>query len=177
MRPVLLALCVACSLIAGCDRKPELPASLGSGPAFDPIAFFNGRTHSLGVIENRSGAPTQRVVTDSHGDKDGSDRLRMVQHLSFQDGSTQQRDWTLWRTGPNRFDATANDMAGTAKGESDGGIFHWQWVLVRSPGHWLREVTMNQWMYRMEDGTVMIRTTVSKFGFIVAEVTEQFVRG
>ena len=36
------------------------------------------------------------------------------------------------------------------------------------------DVTMNQWMYPMDDGSVMIRTTVSKFGMIVAEVTEQF---
>ena len=37
-------------------------------------------------------------------------------------------------------------------------------------------MTVNQWMYRMQDGTVTIRTTISKLGFIAAEVTEQFVR-
>jgi hypothetical protein len=36
------------------------------------------------------------------------------------------------------------------------------------------DVTMNQRMYGLEDGSVMIRTTVSKFGVIVAEVTERF---
>jgi hypothetical protein len=35
-------------------------------------------------------------------------------------------------------------------------------------------VTMQQWMYCMEDGSVTIRTTVTKLGFIVAEVTERF---
>ena len=98
----------------------------------------------------------------------------MVQHLSFQDGTTQQRDWTLWRSGPAQFEATANDMVGTAKGEAEGNVFHWQWVLARSPGNSLMDVTMNQWMYQLQDGTVMIRSTVSKFGLIVAEVTEQF---
>jgi hypothetical protein len=43
-----------------------------------------------------------------------------------------------------------------------------------SPGNPLMNVTMQQWMYRMEDGSVTIRTTVSKLGFIVAEITEQF---
>ncbi len=176
MRLFLITLCVAISLIAACNRKTDASKSIGTGPAFDPIAFFDGRTHSTGVIEDRSGAPAERIVTDSHGDKDGADRLHMVQHLLFQDGTTQVRDWTLWRSGPDRFDATANDMAGTAKGESQGGLFHWQWVLARSPGNWLMNVTMNQWMYRMDDGSVTIRTTVSKFGFIVAGVTEQFVR-
>jgi hypothetical protein len=47
-------------------------------------------------------------------------------------------------------------------------------VLARSPGNSLMDVTMSQWMYRLPDGSIMIRTTISKFGFIVAEVTEQF---
>jgi hypothetical protein len=33
---------------------------------------------------------------------------------------------------------------------------------------------MNQWMYGLADGSAMIRTTVSKFGVILAEVTDRF---
>jgi hypothetical protein len=172
VRLSLIICSLAATLVAGCDRTA--PPSASSGPAFDPLAFFTGHTHSWGVVENRSGAPTEWVVTDSHGEKDGTDRLRMVQHLSFQDGSAQQRDWTLWRTGPDRFEATANDMIGSATGQVDGNIFHWQWVLARSPGNSLMDVTMSQWMYRLADGSVMIRTTVSKFGIVLAEVSEQF---
>jgi len=172
VRLSLLAVCVATTLVASCDRTAK--PSAGIGAAFDPIAFFEGHTHSWGVIESRSGAPTEHVVTDSHGERDGTDRLRMVQHLSFQDGTTQDRNWTLWRSGPDQFDATANDMVGTAKGTADGNIFHWTWVLARSPGNALMNVTMSQWMYRLADGSVMIRTTVSKLGIIVAEVSEQF---
>jgi hypothetical protein len=181
VRPSLLISCVATALIAGCvavavvvGHPGTANPPVGSGSAFDPVAFFDGHTHSWGVIERRSGAPSERVETDSDGEKNGSDRLRMVQHLSFQDGTTQQREWTLWRSGPDRFDATANDMVGTAKGEAEGNVFHWRWVLARSPGNSLMDVTMNQWMYRLQDGSVMIRSTVSKFGLIFAEVTEQF---
>ena len=87
----------------------------------------------------------------------------------------QQREWVLWRSGPDRFDATANDMVNTAKGTVDGRTFHWQWVLARSPGNALMNVTMSQWMYQMDDGSVMIRTTISKLGVILAEVSEQFI--
>jgi hypothetical protein len=167
--------CLAALLTAGCTEKTA-PVTAGTGPAFDPIAFFDGHTRSWGVIESRSGAPTERIVTESTGVRDGSDRLHLIQHLSFQDGTTQKRDWVMWRSGPDHFDATANDMVGTARGEADGRMFHWQWVLARSPGNGLMNVTMQQWMYCMEDGSVTIRTTVSKLGFIVAEVTEQFTR-
>ena len=174
MRVRFAAALLSACLATGCDRTIAEPVSLGAEPAFDPVDFFAGHTHSWGVIETRSGDPTQRVITDSLGETDGPDRLRMVQHLSFQDGTTQQRDWVLWRQGPGRFDATANDMVGTARGEAEGRMFHWQWVLARSPGSPMSNVTMQQWMYRMDDGSVTIRTTVSKFGVIVAEVTEQF---
>jgi hypothetical protein len=174
VRIFLLIPSLATIILAGCDRTPALPAAAGSGPAFDPVAFFDGHTRSWGVMESRSGAPTEWIVTDSQGEKDGPDRLRMVQHLSFQDGTKQERDWVLKATGSDRFEATANDMVGSAIGESVGNIFHWQWVLARSPGNPLTEVTMQQWMYRLDDGSVMIRTTVSKLGIILAEVTEHF---
>jgi len=174
LRIPTLVLSLAAVLLSGCDAKPGPSESVGIGPAFDPIAFFDGHTHSWGVIENRGGAPTEWVVTDSHGEKDGAGRLRMVQHLSFQDGTKQQRDWSLWRSGADQFDATANDMAGSAKGQANGNVFHWQWVLERSPGNSLMNVTMEQWMYRLADGSVMIRTTISKLGIILAEVTEDF---
>ncbi|HEY4040247.1 MAG TPA: DUF3833 family protein [Rhodopila sp.] len=174
MRLPLFAVYLVATLLLSCTPKPETPVSTGAGPGFDPVAFFDGHTQSWGVIESRDGAPTERIVTDGRGERDGSDRVRMVQHLSFQDGTTQERDWTLWRSGPDQFDATASDMVGTARGQTQGRIFHWRWVLARAPGNALMNVTMQQWMYQMADGSVTIRTTISKLGLIVAEVTEQF---
>ena len=172
----MIVICLAASLTASCAPTTDRPAAIRPAQAFDPLAFFVGHTHSWGVMENRSGAPIQSVVTDSQGEQIGPDRLRMVQHLYFQDGKAQERVWTLWRTGDNRFQGTANDMIGTATGDAEGGMFHWQWTLASSPGNPLMNMTVNQWMYRMQDGTVTIRTTISKLGFIAAEVTEQFVR-
>ncbi len=167
-----LAACAALGLLAGCDRQP--PHIGGTDPAFDPITFFSGHTHSWGVIEGRSGAPTEAIETDSQGRLDAMGRLQMTQRLSYQDGKTQERTWTMLRTAPGQFQATANDMVGTADGRSDGRVFHWRWVLARSPGNPLLNVTMEQWMYRLPDGTALIRTTVSKLNVILAEVTEHF---
>jgi hypothetical protein len=170
----LLIACVAASLLPGCDRKLQ-PLSLGGpGPTFDPVAFFDGHIRSWGVIEGRTGAPTGWVITDCVGHSEGPDRLRLEQHLSFQDGPAQDRVWTLWRTGPHRYEATANDMVGSAKGEAEGRAFHWKWVLARSPGSRPVDVTMDQWMYQLDDGSLLIRTTISKLGIILGEVSEQF---
>ena len=60
----------------------------------------------------------------------------------------------------------------SAAGVSDGRAFHWRWVMNR--GGALANVNMEQWMYRLPDGSVMIRTVVSKLGVIAVEVSEHF---
>lgn len=159
-------------LMACGGTAPASPAA--AGPPFDPIGFFVGHTQSRGVLEDRSGAPAGQIVTESEACIDANHRLHMVQQLNVRDDKPQKRIWTVWRTAPGRFAATASDMIGRADGEMNGGIFHWRWVLARSPGNPLLNVTMEQWMYRLDGGSAVIRTTISKFGFIAAEATEYF---
>jgi hypothetical protein len=97
----------------------------------------------------------------------------MVQVLHAS-GPAQTRIWHLRRTGPDLYSATANDMAGEADGIASGREFHWRWVLETAPGNPIKNVTMDQHFYRMDDGAVMIRTIVSKAGFRLIEVSEQF---
>jgi hypothetical protein len=166
MRPIIL---LAALLLAACDKSP--PKSL-AGAGMDPVAFFTGHVHSWGVTESRSAAPTDTVETDCQGAIDPQGRLRMTQHLTFGDGTAQDRIWTMWRTGQDTYQATANDMQGIAEGRTDGRLFHWQWQLSRPTVN----VTMEQWMYRLPDGTVLIRTTVSKLGVVLMQASEQFAR-
>ncbi len=161
-------------LLGGCGRPMPVGQFAGTGPEFDPVRFFAGHTVSWGVEENRSGAPVARVVTEGWGEPEGPDGLHMVQRLTIGDGTVQTRDWHLRRTGPDRYEATANDMVGTAVGTAAGPVFHWRWVLATRPGNPLLDVSMEQWMYLMADGAMVNRTIISKLGFILAEVTEQF---
>ena len=167
--PYFAACCLA---LAGC-ASPQVEQFAGTGPAFDPVTFFTGHVTSWGVLENRSGYPTEAITTDCRGEPDGPDGLHMVQHLT--EGTQQQtRDWHMRRVTPTRFEATANDVVGTASGEAAGRAFHWTFTLALHPGNALENVTMDQWMYLQEDGSMINRDTIRKFGVIVAEVTEHF---
>jgi hypothetical protein len=169
----LVALCLA---LGGCGKTMPVDAFAGTGPAFDPLIYWTGHTHSWGVVERRDGAPSETVMTDCVGDPEGTDGLHMHQTLTEGDGTVAHRDWHLRRISPGHFSATANDMVGIAEGVAAGRAFHWQWVWATKPGNALFNVTMSQWMYLMPGGTMMNRTTVSKLGVIVAEVSEQFSR-
>ncbi len=156
---------------------PALPVTAfpaGASP-LDPIAFFTGHAHSWGVLEDRSGQPTEVVTTDCTGQTDASGTLHMTQVLHVGQDAPQTRIWEMRRVAPGRYEATANDMVGTATGEAAGRAFHWQWTLALHPGNPFTNVTMDQWWYRMDDGSILNRTTVRKLGFIAAEVSEHFV--
>ncbi|HSI16038.1 MAG TPA: DUF3833 family protein [Chthoniobacter sp.] len=144
------------------------------GPAFDPMVFFNGHTRSWGVFENRSAEATEIIRTETSG-RMIQGELHMEQDLYFSKRPKQHRSWRMHRVDAHHFEATANDLVGTARGESRGNAFVWSFTLATKPGNSLYNVRMTQRMYLQPDGRTMInRDTISKFGFIVAEVTEQF---
>jgi hypothetical protein len=143
-------------------------------PILDPTTFFTGRTSSFGVMENRGGAPKEVVKTTTIGHWEGN-TLRMEQDLVLGDAKPQHRSWRIRRLDAHHYSATANDMVGTARGEAYGNVFHWSFTLALSPGDPLANVRMSQWMYLEPDGKTMVNhTTISKFGIVVAQVTEQF---
>jgi hypothetical protein len=170
-RTRLLLLALA---LSGCSKPLPLDHFAATAPEFDAVAVWSGHHRSWGVLENRAGAPTDTVVTDCLGTPNPDGSLHMAQTLTLGDGTITHRDWHLWRTGPHSFSATANDMVGEAHGTAAGRVFHWRWVLALSPGNPLKNVLMDQWMYLYPGNTMMNRTTITKLGITLAEVSEQF---
>ena len=162
-------------LLAGCASPLPPSAFATTTPAFDPVTFWAGHTTSWGVIEDRDGAPTSIITTTTDATPDGPDGLHMIQHVRH-DGQDTVRDWHFRRTAPGQFQATANDLVGTARGSTSGRTLHWTWTLASKPGNPLFNVTMDQWMYLADNGTLMNRTIITKLGVRLAEVSEQFVR-
>lgn len=161
--------------LSACSEPLPVGGFAATAPAMDPIRFFTGHVRSWGVLEDRGGQPTSIVRTDCTGTADGPDRLRMTQTLTIGSDPPVTREWRMRRLAPGRFEATANDMVGTAQGEAAGNAFHWRWTLALSPGNSLKDVTMDQWWYLQADGSLLNRTTIRKIGIIAAEVTEHFV--
>ncbi len=162
--------------LAGCGKPMGPDGFAQSGPLFDPVAFFNGHVTSWGVEETRGGLPSGIVTTDCAGTLNGPDDLSMVQTLHLPGGTTQTRRWHMRRVDAQHYTATANDMAGEADATVSGRALHWRWVLETNPGNGLENVTMDQWMYRMDDGSVMIRTNVTKLGLHLLGISEIFNR-
>ena len=176
-KTVLSACCtIWCAwLAAGCGAPLRPAAFADTKPMFDPVTFWTGQTASWGVIENLHGEPTEIITTRTKGTPEGAGGLHMVQRVTT-GGKDSVRDWHIRRLADGWFEATANDLVGTARGRPSGRTLHWTWTLAAKPGNGLFDVTMDQWMYLADNGTLLNRTIVSKLGIHLAEISEQFVR-
>lgn len=167
---------LSAAFFSGC-RSMQPSQFAGSTPQLDPMAFFEGPTRSWAVIENRRGDPTSQFRAELVGRREG-DVLHVTQNFTFAGGRTQERLWQFRRVDANRYEATANDVVGTARGEAWGNVFRWSYRTAGSRRGFIDDLDYDLWMYLMEDGETLInRVTITKFGVVVARTTEYFRRG
>jgi hypothetical protein len=176
MRSLKLACLLPLLACVGCSSTLQPQAFKDQTPEIRPMQFFTGHTHSWGIVETGSGEPKERFETDAVGYIDADGSLHWPQRLTFADGKTQERDWVLRQTGHHTYEGTANDIAGTAKAEAYGNLFHLTFTLETSPGNSLKNVSMEEWMYLEHDGSIVNRVTVQKLGTTIGMVTEYFRR-
>lgn len=166
-----------CILIFGAGCAAMKPAAFENGePKLDPVKFFVGHTSSVGVIENHGGKPATRITTKTSGTlKDGI--IHIEQDLYPEGGKKNHRSWNLRQTDEHHVDATANDIDGAAHGLLYGNEFSWIFRHTLTERKFIKHVRMSQNMYLMPDGqTMFIRSVIRKFGFVVAQITEEFKR-
>ena len=114
------------------------------------------------MVETASGAPNEAFTTDMTGTRLPDGGLSLKQDFSFADGTRSTRVWTYRQTGDHSFEGTAADVAGPARGEAYGNLFHEIYTLELDPGNALKNVAMEQWMYLEDDGTMVNRVTIRK---------------
>lgn len=168
---------VAASLgLGGCaSLQPQDFAN--STPTFQPEAYFAGRTRSWGVFETPGGAPASQFTGDTVGRREPGGTVSFEQSVAFDDGTRLDRSWRLTRIDEHHLEATGTDVVGVVKGEIYGRVLHLAYTVRTEPGNALSTVDFEQWMYLQDDGvTVLNRSIIRKFGFVVRMATERFVR-
>ena len=170
-RRLLLASTAAISL-SGCATMEPRDFS-HSSTRLELDRYFVGHARSWGVFENTSGQPRRTFVCDSFGHRDDKGVVILHQQFKFSDGKRQARDWRIWRADATHWEATANDMVGTARGAGEGNAFYWEYAITLDRKNPLATVHVRQWIYQPEGtDTLMTRLVITKMGMKVFEVTE-----
>lgn len=177
MRRLSLWLLLLATLLgtAGCSgMRPNDYA--GSQPHFDLFDYFTGRTRAWGIFQSRSGELKRQFTVDIVGELRGEegDQLVLTEDFVYRDGERSQRIWRITQLDEHRYIGRADDVVGEATGEAYGQALNWRYTLALEVDGSTWHVNFDDWMFLHEDGVLMNRAEMSKFGFRLGEVTLMF---
>lgn len=160
-------------LLSGCVGKPSLEDQPLSDRSLNLEEFFDGRVLAQGQFQDVFGTVRRRFDVEVNGTWDGQ-TLTLVEDFVYEDKSTEQRIWTLRKTGPETWEGTAPGVIGQASGEERGDTFNWRYTIdLPVPDGTLR-VTFNDWMWLVSENRVLNRAYMKKFGVDIGEVIISF---
>lgn len=145
-------------------------------PKLDLFQYFDGRSRAWGIFEDRFGRLRREFTVDIVGRRQGAAGFVLEEDFVYADGETQRRVWRLRQISPGVYEGEADDVIGTAQGQSSGNALNWRYVLALKIGESNWNVDFNDWMFLQPDGVLLNRARVSKWGIAIGEVTLFFRR-
>jgi hypothetical protein len=159
----------AAFLLASCASVTPQDYS-AEKPKLDLREYFNGKVEAWGVIQDRSGKVTKRMYVEMTCTWAGEVGT-FDERFTYADASKETRVWTIRKSG-DRYTGTAADVVGEAKGEAAGNTFRWNYVLdAKREGGGTIHLNMDDWMWLIDEKTLINKTAFSKFGIKFGEVT------
>lgn len=132
--------------------------------------YFSGEIEAWGVVQDRSGNILTRFDIDLFGSWSENEGT-LEEHFQFYDGRTQKRTWKITRTGENSYRGTAGDIIGEAVGKHYGNAVKWKYRMDLPVDDTTYRITFEDWMWLMNDGVLLNRSYMKKFGIVVGEIT------
>lgn len=151
------------------DFLAQTPDDYVNGPSFDIREVLNGPIACEGIIYGPTGRVASRFVANFEAEWNGNTGV-MREHFQYDSGATQDREWRLSVDDNGKILADADDLVGTGTGQQNGsGVkLNYRIQLPEASGGHVLDVV--DWMYMMENGTVMNRSQFRKFGLKVGEL-------
>lgn len=148
-------------------QKPEHYQQLA--PHLDLRQHLNGPIACEGVIYGPLGRVSSRFVAQMEAIWQGN-KCTLKEVFHFDSGSEQHREWRLTLRDDGSILAEADDVVGPGQGQIAGSTLLLKYNIRLTPeagGHVLKTT---DWMYLMENGNIMNRSQMYKFGIKVAEL-------
>ena len=138
---------------------------------FDIKEYFSGTIIAWGIIQDYSNKVNKRFCVEVVGTWEG-DKGTLAETFYF-DGEDElsYRNWQLNKLDNGNYTGIAEDVLGEAQGVHKGFAFHFQYNLLLTLGEATYEVSMDDWMYQLDDYKVINKTSMHKFGVKVADIT------
>lgn len=158
--------------LLGC-ASPRISDYAGAQPTLDLIGYFEGRSEAWGMLQRRGGKLQRHFYAAIEGREEGG-KLILDERFEFNDGELQRRVWTFTPQGEGRWSGTAGDVVGEADLRVAGNAIHLRYTLAVPISGRIFHMQMDDWMFLLDERTLVNRTSMRKFGLEAAEITVFF---
>lgn len=131
--------------------------------------YFNGDLKAWGLLKDFKGKVTRRfsvTMTGTWKDKTGTLKERFI----FDDGEEQTRTWSFSPAGEDTFVGKAHDVVGEAHGQQVGNTVRLNYVMRIPVGGKEYDISIDDYLYRLDERRVLNISTLKKFGFTVGSL-------
>lgn len=164
-----LAACLS-GFLGACSGNPKLDHYNGSEPKLDLQEYFTGPIKAWGIVQDRKGHVTRRFDVEMVGTWEGGVGT-LDEVFEYYDGKTDKRVWTIKKVADGQYEGSAGDIIGKASGAVEGNAMRWAYQMDLDVGDNTYRITFDDWMFLMNDGVLINRSYLKKFGITVAELT------
>ena len=168
MKKIILILGVVVFL-NNCSGK-KLDYYNDSTPKVDIKEYFNGPVKAWGIVQNRKGEVTRKFDIEMVGKWDGDNGV-LEEEFKYYDGETQKRTWKIKKISDNQYEGTAGDILDKATGIQNGNAVNWHYTMDLPVDDTTYRIKFDDWMWLMNDGVLINRSYLKKFGITVSELT------
>lgn len=175
MRRLILAATLG---LAACTGKPSFDDPTLSREKLNLEEFFDGELVAYGQFQDVFGTVRRSFEVTIDGTWDG-EKLTLVEDFIYEDGSVEQRVWSLKKTGPDSWEGTAPGVIGVATGQEQDNRFNWQYEIdlpipaADGSVDTLR-VTFDDWMWLLSEDRLLNRAYMKRYGIDIGEVIITF---
>ena len=132
--------------------------------------YFNGHIKAWGVVQDWRGRVVRQFDIKMIGKWEGNVGT-LTEHFQYYDGQKQERIWTIKELGNGQYEGTASDIIDKALGKTKGNAAQWSYVMDLEVDKTSYRIRFDDWMWLMNDGVLINRSYLKKFGITVAELT------
>ncbi len=144
-----------------------------NSPKIDIRKYFNGKLEAYGVVKDWRGKITRRFYVTMTGKWQGNSGT-LEESFIFDDGEKQGRTWKLDVSDDNNFVGSAGDVVGKAKGVQYGNALRMDYVLRTPVGKKTYDLTIEDWLYLIDEKHLINESKIKKFGLTVGYLTIGF---
>jgi len=169
----LLAVAGLTIAISGCSST-SVQYYAERSPELIPQQFFDGRLCADGIVKDYRDRVSRQFSARIMASWDEAGVGKLDETFQFSDrvdGDYEKRIWTLVPDGNGSYMVRANDVPEPVRMEFAGNSLNMEYVLHYDTGEGdILKLNMDDWMFLVNDRTIVNETRMSKFGLTVGRV-------